>query len=182
MTRLLAAAAMAALLSAGPGAGPEQNPDRLHRDVGLRLGDGRDRRGHLQEAWPRRRDGADRHQLEYPGRDPLQLDPDRRTDLHRVPAGRRRRPRSGRGRRRYRHEPGHRTATSPPSSATASPSRSRRISSARRSARPGLGAFLHVLFVKWLVEKGVDPKRVNFVEVTFPTMTDIVKSGASMRC
>src|SRR3984885_703514 len=42
---------------------------------------------------------------------------------------------------------------------------------------PGLGAFLHVLFVKWLVEKGVDPKSVNFVEVTFPTMADIIKSG-----
>ncbi|MDB5657277.1 MAG: transporter substrate-binding protein, partial [Tardiphaga sp.] len=37
--------------------------------------------------------------------------------------------------------------------------------------------FLHVLFVKWLVEKGVDPKSVNFVEVTFPTMADIIKSG-----
>jgi NitT/TauT family transport system substrate-binding protein len=42
---------------------------------------------------------------------------------------------------------------------------------------PGLGAFLHVLFVKWLVEKGVDPRSVNFVEVTFPTMADIIKSG-----
>ena len=34
-----------------------------------------------------------------------------------------------------------------------------------------------MLFVKWLVEKGVDPKSVNFVEVTFPTMNDIIKSG-----
>jgi len=34
-----------------------------------------------------------------------------------------------------------------------------------------------VLFVKWLVENGVDPKSVNFVEVTFPTMSDIIKSG-----
>ena len=34
-----------------------------------------------------------------------------------------------------------------------------------------------MLFVKWLVEKGVDPKSVNFVEVTFPTMSDIIKSG-----
>ena len=49
--------------------------------------------------------------------------------------------------------------------------------SARKSARPGSNAFLHVLFVKWLVEKGVDPKSVNFVEVTFPTMADIIKSG-----
>lgn len=47
----------------------------------------------------------------------------------------------------------------------------------KKVGAPGLGAFLHVLFVKWLVEKGVDPKSVNFVEVTFPTMSDIFKSG-----
>src|SRR5882762_5993114 len=47
----------------------------------------------------------------------------------------------------------------------------------KKVGAPGLGAFLHVLFVKWLVDKGVDPKSVNFVEVTFPTMTDIIKSG-----
>src|SRR5882672_8268102 len=48
----------------------------------------------------------------------------------------------------------------------------------KKVGAPGLGAFLHVLFVKWLVEKGVDPKQVNFIEVTFPTMMDIVKSGS----
>jgi NitT/TauT family transport system substrate-binding protein len=47
----------------------------------------------------------------------------------------------------------------------------------KKVGAPGLGAFLHVLFVKWLVEKGVDPKSVNFVEVTFPTMADVIKSG-----
>lgn len=47
----------------------------------------------------------------------------------------------------------------------------------KKVGAPGLGAFLHVLFVKWLVEKGVDPKSVNFVEVTFPTMADTIKSG-----
>lgn len=47
----------------------------------------------------------------------------------------------------------------------------------KKVGAPGLGAFLHVLFVKWLVEKGVDPRKVNFVEVTFPTMADIIKSG-----
>jgi NitT/TauT family transport system substrate-binding protein len=47
----------------------------------------------------------------------------------------------------------------------------------KKVGAPGLGAFLHVLFVKWLIEKGVDPERVNFVEVTFPTMADIIKSG-----
>jgi NitT/TauT family transport system substrate-binding protein len=47
----------------------------------------------------------------------------------------------------------------------------------KKVGAPGLGAFLHVLFVNWLVEKGVDPKSVNFVEVTFPTMADTIKSG-----
>ncbi|WP_158813811.1 ABC transporter substrate-binding protein [Methylocapsa sp. S129] len=48
----------------------------------------------------------------------------------------------------------------------------------KKVGAPGIGAFLQVLFVKWLVEKGVDPKSVNFVEVTFPTMSDTLKSGA----
>ncbi len=48
----------------------------------------------------------------------------------------------------------------------------------KKVGAPGLGAFLHVLFVKWLMDKGVDPKAVTFVEVSFPTMNDILKSGA----
>jgi len=48
----------------------------------------------------------------------------------------------------------------------------------RKVGAPGIGAFLQVLFVKWLVEKGVDPKSVNFIEVTFPTMGDALKSSA----
>jgi len=48
----------------------------------------------------------------------------------------------------------------------------------KKVGAPGIGAFLHALFVKCLVEKGVDPKSVNFVEVTFPTMNDTLKSGA----
>lgn len=47
----------------------------------------------------------------------------------------------------------------------------------KKVGAPGLNAFLHVLFEKWLVEKGVDPKSINFVEVSFPTMPDIIKSG-----
>ena len=47
----------------------------------------------------------------------------------------------------------------------------------KKVGAPGLGAFLHVLFRKWLIENGVDPKSVNFVEVTFPTMNDVLKSG-----
>lgn len=42
---------------------------------------------------------------------------------------------------------------------------------------PGLGAFLHVLFRHWLIEKGVDYRRVTYVEVTFPTMGDVLKGG-----
>jgi NitT/TauT family transport system substrate-binding protein len=48
----------------------------------------------------------------------------------------------------------------------------------KKIGAPGIGAFLQVLFVKWLAEKGVDPKTVNFVEVTFPTQNDTLKSGA----
>lgn len=48
----------------------------------------------------------------------------------------------------------------------------------KKVGAPGIGAFLHVLFVKWLIDNGVDPKRVSFVEVTFPTMNDTLKSGA----
>ena len=48
----------------------------------------------------------------------------------------------------------------------------------KKVGAPGIGAYLHVLFRKWLIDNGVDPKRVNFVEVTFPTMNDALKSGA----
>ena len=48
----------------------------------------------------------------------------------------------------------------------------------KKVGAPGIGAYLHVLFRKWLTEKGVDPKSVNFVEVTFPTQNDALKSGA----
>jgi NitT/TauT family transport system substrate-binding protein len=47
----------------------------------------------------------------------------------------------------------------------------------RKVGVPGLGAFLHVLFRAWLIESGVDPKSVTFVEVTFPTMNDVLKAG-----
>lgn len=48
----------------------------------------------------------------------------------------------------------------------------------KKVGAPGLGAFLHVLFRQWLVQNNVDPKSVSFVEVTFPTMNDVLKSGA----
>lgn len=43
---------------------------------------------------------------------------------------------------------------------------------------PGIGAFLDVLFRKWLIDGGVDPSKVHFVEVTFPTQNDSLHSGA----
>ena len=47
----------------------------------------------------------------------------------------------------------------------------------KRIGVPGLGAFLHVLFQNWLLEKGVDIKKVNFVEVSFPQMADVLRAG-----
>ena len=46
---------------------------------------------------------------------------------------------------------------------------------------PGIGAYLHVLFRKWLSEGRVDPAKVNYVEVTFPTQNDALHSGAEPR-
>ena len=43
---------------------------------------------------------------------------------------------------------------------------------------PGIGAFLDVLFRQWLVQHGVDPTQLTFVEGTFPTMTDVLRSGS----
>ncbi|TKT82557.1 ABC transporter substrate-binding protein [Aquamicrobium sp. LC103] len=48
----------------------------------------------------------------------------------------------------------------------------------KKVGAPGIGAFLHVLFQQWLIENDVDPKSVQFVEVTFPTMSDVLQSGA----
>ncbi len=47
----------------------------------------------------------------------------------------------------------------------------------KRIGVPGLGAFLHVLFQNWLLEKGVDIKKVTFVEVSFPQMADVLRAG-----
>jgi NitT/TauT family transport system substrate-binding protein len=47
----------------------------------------------------------------------------------------------------------------------------------KKVGAPGLGAFLHVLFRKWLLENGVDLKKVTFVEAAFPQHLDILKGG-----
>ena len=43
---------------------------------------------------------------------------------------------------------------------------------------PGLGAFLHVSFRGWLKQSGVDYKKVNFVEVSFPQHGDLLRGGS----
>lgn len=42
---------------------------------------------------------------------------------------------------------------------------------------PGLGATLHILFVRWLKSQGADPKQVTFVETAFPVHADALKAG-----
>lgn len=44
---------------------------------------------------------------------------------------------------------------------------------------PGFGALLHVTFRQWLTQNGVDWKRVNFVEASFPQHADLIR-GASV--
>ncbi len=43
---------------------------------------------------------------------------------------------------------------------------------------PGLGAFLHVTFRAWLKQAGVDYKKVNFVEASFPQHGDLLRGGS----
>jgi NitT/TauT family transport system substrate-binding protein len=42
----------------------------------------------------------------------------------------------------------------------------------RKVGVPGLGAGMHVLFRYWLDQNGVDPGKVNFVEISMPQMRD----------
>jgi NitT/TauT family transport system substrate-binding protein len=43
---------------------------------------------------------------------------------------------------------------------------------------PGLNAALHILTRKWLDDRGVDMKRVTFVEAPFPQMGDLLRGGS----
>lgn len=47
----------------------------------------------------------------------------------------------------------------------------------KKVGAPGIGAFLHVLYRNWLIDNGVDYKKVTFVEVGFPQMADVLKGG-----
>ena len=165
------------LSSAGPVAVTPtlQDPDRLApRPVRLRLRDGRGRRRPFQQEQSRRRRRPDR--INSTSRcHPLQLNPDRRPDLDGLPAGgrRRARPRRDRGasimnttQARYR---GLRART-------ASSSRSRRISSARKSARRN-SAHSCTSSSQVADRKGVDPKSVNFRRGDVPDHGRHMKSG-----
>ena len=47
----------------------------------------------------------------------------------------------------------------------------------KKFAVPGLNGTLHVLVRKWLMDKGVEPKSVTFIEVSLPQIPDVMKGG-----
>jgi NitT/TauT family transport system substrate-binding protein len=47
----------------------------------------------------------------------------------------------------------------------------------KRVGVPGLNGAQHVTFMKWLKDRGVDPKQVTFVEVFFAQMGDMLRGG-----
>jgi NitT/TauT family transport system substrate-binding protein len=48
----------------------------------------------------------------------------------------------------------------------------------RKIGVPGLGAFLHVTFRAWLMQNGVDYRKVNFIEAAFPQHGDLLRGGS----
>lgn len=48
----------------------------------------------------------------------------------------------------------------------------------KKVGAPGLGAYMHVLFRKWLEDKGADSKKVTFLEVPFAQTSDILRAGS----
>lgn len=46
-----------------------------------------------------------------------------------------------------------------------------------RVGMPGLGAFMHVTLRWWLTQQGIDWHKIEFTEVTFPSMRDVLRSG-----
>jgi NitT/TauT family transport system substrate-binding protein len=47
----------------------------------------------------------------------------------------------------------------------------------KRVANPGLNSVLHIAFMKWLKDRGVDPGKVTHVEVAINQMNDVLKAG-----
>jgi NitT/TauT family transport system substrate-binding protein len=41
----------------------------------------------------------------------------------------------------------------------------------------GRGSFFHILLVRWLEDRGVDPRKVEFVEIPFLQMSDLLKAS-----
>jgi len=42
---------------------------------------------------------------------------------------------------------------------------------------PGINGLLDVVFRKWLADKGIDTKKVNYVEASFPQMSDMLRAS-----
>lgn len=42
---------------------------------------------------------------------------------------------------------------------------------------PGINGLLDVVFRQWLADKGIDTKRVTYVEASFPQMSDMLRAG-----
>jgi NitT/TauT family transport system substrate-binding protein len=47
----------------------------------------------------------------------------------------------------------------------------------KRVGVPGLNGLLDVIFRKWLADQGIDTRKVTYVEISFPQMSDALKSG-----
>jgi NitT/TauT family transport system substrate-binding protein len=47
----------------------------------------------------------------------------------------------------------------------------------RKVGISGIGSFFQILFLKWLEDRNVDPRKVNFVETPFLQMSDLLKAG-----
>ncbi|MGE0797062.1 MAG: ABC transporter substrate-binding protein [Lautropia sp.] len=45
----------------------------------------------------------------------------------------------------------------------------------KKIGTPGIGSLFYVLFRNWLMEGGVDPKQVSFIEAGYPQMADLLR-------
>ncbi len=146
------------LLSAGVRSRRSGDPDRLHRNDGLRVRR-RGRRGRdLQEERPRRLTDPDRTELQHTRR-PSCRAPCRSAARHRPCSFRRWTVGSISWRSRALHRPRKRRPTPWrwwPRPET--PIRTAQDFVGKKVGVPGIGAFLDVLFRQWLIQSGVDPK------------------------
>jgi NitT/TauT family transport system substrate-binding protein len=47
----------------------------------------------------------------------------------------------------------------------------------KKIGTPGLGSFFHIMAREWFRRKGVDWRKITFVESTFPQLADLLKAG-----